>query len=65
VREFLPRYVEKARQHPPAVHSRLRANLKELHFPLPDGLNLFSNRYEASYIIAELNRLLEQSVNES
>jgi hypothetical protein len=64
VREFLPRYVEKARQYGPAVHARLRANLTELHFPMTDGVDLFSNRYEASYIIGELNRLLESAVNE-
>jgi len=65
VREYLPRFVEKARQHPPAVHARLRAHLKELSFPLTDDLNLFSNRSEASYIIGQLNRLLEMSINEA
>ena len=65
VREHLPRFVDKARQHPPAVHVRLRANLRELNFPLTDDLNLFSNRSEASHIIGQLNRLLERSINEA
>lgn len=64
VREYLPRFVEKARQYPATVHSRLRANLKEIRFPALEGVELFSNRYEASDIIAELKRLLDKAVNE-
>ena len=64
VREYLPRFVERARQFPPPVHARLRANLLELSFPLTSDVNLFSNRYEASHIIARLNRVLEKSVDE-
>jgi hypothetical protein len=64
VRDYLPRFVEKARHYPPPVHARLRANLRDLNFPLTDTVDLFSNRYEASQIIAELNRLLEKSANE-
>jgi hypothetical protein len=64
VRDYLPRFVEKTRQHPPKVHARLRVNFRELNFPLTEGVDLFSNRYEASQIIAELNRLLAKSINE-
>jgi hypothetical protein len=65
VRQRLPEIVNEARTTLSVDKiARFRKELRDLYFPVPDGLTLFSNRYEADGIINPLRELIQRIANE-
>jgi hypothetical protein len=61
VEEYIPKFVERANILPVSARIGVLDGLRDRYFPMSEEVDLFSNRYEASQIISDLETILAES----